>query len=794
MNKQTDFKQELSLKMTILALGVGSLIGGGLFGLTGIAVGYSGPSFLVVIALLALINLPTVMAYAELGLSIPDTGGGYAWIKMAYGSALGHFAGWGSWGAHTVACAVYALNIGYYTIAIMVHYLPYGKEISSQLELFLPISAPTLVGVIFIGGLAIINLLGARSTGRFGMYLVVALIAILIIYVVLGLVNMFIDIEATQQNFTDFFPKGGWGVILAMGNFAIAYQGSEIVAQAVKEIKDPKKNLKKALFISYGIIVGIYLAVIFAALAGTHAEISSWETLKNAGEGAIAKSASFFSWAWVLVPLIFGAGFAASLAALNSTIFSSSHAAVALSRAKSIPHEIGKLSSRGTPKVAIVLSAGGMVFMIVSLPLEEVAAVANLLFIFLFLWLNAALIKLRISFSEIARPYKVPMFPWLNILAIIGYIIVATPLFSVMSAKGLLIVLIWFSIGIFLWFLFAKRNIEDEVERATIYRAFIPLGAEIQAKVFCPLMKGTDWRTMLRFAHSIAVYQHTGICVCLLQDLPQGITSFQEFQRDSAEKATMRKAAMSFCDEVVRELESYPDKVSLSFISTGVTDEPPSFEQIERFTYERMIAKLIEIEDFDVLMMPFERIERWKRGFAWSTLTRVLRQASCHLMVVKTSFTQKDFFKEGVKCLVPYSHNPHTRLLLDTLLALRLSFGRRFSYKFIHVCAQNESSKSIAQLSRELVSYGILEPEIEINFLGDLQSIPELVLEIARDYDMVLLSASSEKSFQEIEFGHTAEEVLERAIAPAIVVHRHQEFWHPVVVPLISWWRKSNRR
>lgn len=798
MDKQSDFKPVLGFWVTVLAFGVGSLIGGGLFGLTGIATGHSGPAFLLVIVLLAFINFPTVMAYAELGLAIPDTGGGYAWIKMAYGSTLGHFAGWGSWGAHTVACTVYAMNIGYYSVAILTAYIPYGKEISSQVESLLPISFSILIGVIFIAWLTIISLRGARSSGRFGMYLVILLIAILIAYVVLGVVNMFLDITATSRNFSDLFPKGGWGVILAMSNFALAYQGSEIVAQGVKEIKDPKKNLRKALFISYGIIVGLYIVVIFAALAGTHGEIASWQILKDAGEGAIAKGASFFPFAFVLVPIILGAGFVASLAALNSTIFSSSHAAVALSIAKSIPGRIGKLDEKGTPKVAVVLSACGMVFMIVVLPLEEVAAVANLLFIFLFLWLNAALIKLRISRPEITRPYKVPLFPWLNIAAIIGYAIIAIPLFSV-SAKGLLIVVLWFIIGGFLWSLFAKKNIEEDIAGATIYKVFMPLGPETQAKVFCPLMKGTNWKVMLYAAYNIARFRRTGLYVCLLQDLPHGVTTFQEFdilissnEKESsvrhAEKERMLQDAIDFYGEVVEELKSYPQKLSLRYISAGVTDTPPAFEQIERVGYEQMISRLVEMEDADVLIVPFEHIERWKRGFAWATLTRVLRQTSCHLMVVKTGFAQ-ELPKESMKCLVPYAPGPHKNLLLDTISAFRGSLGGQFACTFIHIRGQKESAEKVEHMKNWLVSRGITDSEIE--FLQESEDIGELILEKAKGYDLIMLAASKEDSFKEIEFGKTVEEILNRSSTPAIVVHRHQDFWYPLAAMFVNWSKRS---
>jgi len=694
---------------------------------------------------------------------------------------------------------VYALNIGYYAGAILTGYiLPYfGIESIWHGE--------KVIAVLFIVALTVINLSGASGSNKFGMYLVLALLLVLGLYVILGVVSIFTDFGASKKNFEDLMPQGPWGFIQAMGFFALAFQGSEVLAQAVKELKNPKKDLKRALFFSYGIIVAVYLLVVFAALAGTHGLVPSWKILAEAGEGAFVKSASFFPLGSIVVILVLGAGFAASLAALNSTIFSSSHAATALARAKSVPEEIGILSSRGVPHIAAILSSLGMIFMIVALPLMDVAAVANLLFVVLFLGVNWALITLRNERSEISRPYKVPFFPWLNLLAIIGYIIVAIPLLSV-SSKGVVVVLSWFFLGMFVWWLFAKKNLEEETASSIIYEVFLPLGSETYAKVLCPVVKDTDWKPMARIAHSIAKSRNTGVCLCLLQDLPKGVTSWKDFERLEkealtqndlsgqaslrAQKTEMLARAMEFYEQARQEMESMPSLVSLHFISAALTDVPPSREQIERYGHAQMILRMVEKMDADILFVPFEHIEYLKRGFVWPTLTRVLRRTHCHLMVIKVRQSSR-LLREELNCLVPYVINSHSRLLLDMLMALRSYLGKEVRFQLLHAQEPGKHDKTLAKIPAEFERLGIGEGKVEIE--TDVSDIPALIAAKGKGHDLLLLAAPREHSFHEIQFGKIIEKVLEISEVTTIIVHRHQGIIGPLIAPLLFLYRTCTR-
>ena len=101
--------RNLSL-FTITMIGVGGMIGAGIFVLTGIAAGVAGPALVLVFVLNGIVTSFTALAYAELGSALPEAGASYVWVKEGLGGALGFLAGWMSWFAAAVAGSLYALG------------------------------------------------------------------------------------------------------------------------------------------------------------------------------------------------------------------------------------------------------------------------------------------------------------------------------------------------------------------------------------------------------------------------------------------------------------------------------------------------------------------------------------------------------------------------------------------------------------------------------------------------------------------------------------------------------------
>ena len=196
-------------------IGVGAMIGAGIFVLTGIAAGEAGPAAILAFALNGLVTLITAFAYAELASTIPEAGGGYAFAKRAFPGLVGFMAGWMLWFAYTVACALYAAGFGGYLAELLHSYFPAASEV--------------VVGIVGQGGLVTIatiaisaffislNVVGADVTGKAENVITMGKILVLGVFALFGLIAISRSPALMEVNFIPFLPKGMGGVVVAMG-------------------------------------------------------------------------------------------------------------------------------------------------------------------------------------------------------------------------------------------------------------------------------------------------------------------------------------------------------------------------------------------------------------------------------------------------------------------------------------------------------------------------------------------------------------------------------------------------
>lgn len=132
-DSNADFARELSL-LDVIVIGVGAMIGGSIFVLTGLAAGEAGPELILEFALNGAITIFTGMVYAELGSTILEPGGGYLWVRMALGRSQAFLSGWMSWFAHAVAGSLYILSFGSFVTLLAVSLaggVPFGLSESA---------------------------------------------------------------------------------------------------------------------------------------------------------------------------------------------------------------------------------------------------------------------------------------------------------------------------------------------------------------------------------------------------------------------------------------------------------------------------------------------------------------------------------------------------------------------------------------------------------------------------------------------------------------------------------------
>ena len=411
---QHQLVRTLSL-MDIIMVGIAGMIGGAIFVLTGPAIGLAGSAVILAFILNAIITLFTAMAYAELGSAIPEAGGGYLWIREGLPRPNAFISGWMAWFAHIIAGSLYAVGFGAFLYQLLG---PNVAGILSDQPLFGVIPFDKLIAVASIAAFSYINIKGASETGKTGTIVTIVQLGAILCLIAAGSWTMYNNPSPTT-NFADFMPTGIGGLVAAMGLTFIAFEGYEIIVQTGEEVKNPKRNIPRAIFISLAIVVVLYCLVAFVSIGAISPEgIAAWRFIGEGGELGIMKAAEIFLPYGALIVLV--GGMVSTLAALNATTFSSARVAFAMGRHYNLPHKLSSIHPvNRTPHIAIVISGIIMAFMAYALPLADIAVAAGVIFLLLFTQVNIAAITIRrIYGNKLSYGFKTPFFPVIPIAGI----------------------------------------------------------------------------------------------------------------------------------------------------------------------------------------------------------------------------------------------------------------------------------------------------------------------------------------------------------------------------------------
>jgi basic amino acid/polyamine antiporter, APA family len=450
---QHQLVRTLSL-VDIIMVGIAGMIGGAIFVLTGPAIGLAGSAVIVAFVINAIITLFTAMAYAELGSAMPEAGGGYLWIREGLPRPNAFISGWMAWFAHIIAGSLYAVGFGAFFYQLLG---PNVAGVLSDQPLFGVIPFDKLIAVASIAAFTYINIKGTSETGKTGTIVTIVQLGAVLCLIVAGS-WMIHNNPTSMSNFADFMPTGIPGLFAAMGLTFIAFEGYEIIVQTGEEVKNPKRNIPRAIFISLATVVTLYCLVAFVSIGAISPEgIAAWRFIGEGGELGIVKAAEIFLPYGALIVL--GGGMVSTLAALNATTFSSARVAFAMGRHYNLPHKLSSIHPvNRTPHIAIIISGIIMAFVAYTLPLADIAVAAGVIFLLLFTQVNIAAITIRrIYGNKLSYGFKTPFFPVIPIagiflnLGLALYLLVTQPL-----SWG--ITILWILVGFVLYRMYTFKQ------------------------------------------------------------------------------------------------------------------------------------------------------------------------------------------------------------------------------------------------------------------------------------------------------------------------------------------------
>ncbi len=401
-------KREIGL-FGATALGIGAIIGSGIFIVTGIVAGITGPAMIVSVVIAGIIAVFSAMSVAELGVYLPEEGGTYAYAQKLISPFAGFIAGWIWIFSNIFVGAAVSLGFAYYFVTIF------------------PAVPVKIIALVICSIFIFINYIGLKESVLFNNILVTAKVLILMFFVAFGLGFL------RPGNFTPFATGGSMGILSGAALIFFAYTGFARVTLMAEEVKDPKKTLPRSIYLALGISTVIYLLVSIVAIgiAGAPALAQSGSPLAN----AIGSTGS--SGAVLLISL---GAMIATASVLLTTIMGISRIVFSMARNQDLPALFDRIHPRfRTPHYAIAVTGACMIAALLLADLTLVVSVST--FAMLIFYLIANIAALRLPPEHRQYPSWIPAT---GVLSCIGLIVFLSPVSWVIGCIGLLIGGSWF--------------------------------------------------------------------------------------------------------------------------------------------------------------------------------------------------------------------------------------------------------------------------------------------------------------------------------------------------------------
>ncbi|MDA3963098.1 MAG: amino acid permease [Planctomycetota bacterium] len=438
-------------------IGVGAIVGGGILALSGMAFQLTGSGALLAFALNGVIAVITALSFAELATAFPQSGGPYAFAKRVLPVGTAFAVGWVVWFASIVAAALYAAGFAAFALDGL------QAVIGSAW-----LTAPWTLTICSIGATAGATAFVARSSGAGGNAVNIAKVLVFAILIIGGVIAVINQRPDWGTQLSPFLPKGGVGLIQAMGGTFIALQGFDLIAAVAGEVKNPRQVLPKAMLLSLGIALVVYLPLLLVvALVGVDPEVSIQQLAEAHPNTVIAVAAARYlgtTGYWAVI----AAGVLSMASALLANLFAAARIAQAMGRDRTLPAQLDRVHKRyGTPVVALLTTASiATVILLVAGEVGTAGAASSLIFLLAFALAHVLCLVTR-SRKQDHEGFRVPWWPWTPIIG--GLLCAALAIYQAMMVPSAgVITVVWLLAGAFgyAWRFGQRAKIMDAASEA----------------------------------------------------------------------------------------------------------------------------------------------------------------------------------------------------------------------------------------------------------------------------------------------------------------------------------------
>jgi amino acid transporter/nucleotide-binding universal stress UspA family protein len=450
MEKEDTSKRHLGL-VGATFVGIGAIVGGGILALAGAAFAVTGPSAILAFGLNGVIAFLTALSFAEIASKFPQSGGTYTFAKKVLSVETAFMVGWVVWFASIVAAVLYAVGFAQFAVVFVDYLWADAPEwvLSSR---FVAILAA--LATLFYMSTLIFKGAGGGNLSNYGKLVVFAIL------IVAGVGMAFKEpATAVKADMTPFLAAGAAGLFQAMGFTFIALQGFDLIAAVGGEVRDPERNIPKAMMISLTVALFVYIPLLLViTIVGTPAGESITAASKANPETIVALAAKNYlgNFGYVLVMI---AAILSMLSALVANLYAASRVAMSMSLDHNLPSILAALTGKNkNPSYAVALTALVVIIVIFVVPnVAAAGAAASLIFLITFALAHWIAILVRQRSVQNPPPFRVPAFPLVPIVGGVACLVLAIFQGVTVPSAGIIAV-VWLSVGMLLFlFIFAQR-------------------------------------------------------------------------------------------------------------------------------------------------------------------------------------------------------------------------------------------------------------------------------------------------------------------------------------------------
>ena len=426
----------------LILLGLGSIIGAGIFIVTGVtAANYSGPALIISFIISAVACTFTALCYAEFASMIPIAGSVYTYTYVTLGEIWAWMIGWVLIFEYLISASAVAVGWSSYTVGLLGSA---GINLPAYLTGSMAVGGfINLPAVVIIGLLTGVLILGAKESTRINTAIVIANIAVIIIFIVVGMKF----INPTNFNYTPFTPFGIAGVFQGAAMVFFAYICFDAVSTAAEETKDPQKNLPKG--ISGSLIIS---SILYIVVAGVLTGMVPYYLLNNGAPVAFALKYVGSSWIASIVSI---GALCGITSVLLTSLFGQTRIFFAMSRDGLLPGIFSRVhSTYKSPLTSIILVGTVAALIAAFIPLALIIELVNIETLSAFIFLAISVIVLRRSQPDIPRGFKCPLVPIIPLISIISCLFLITQLSSTTLQRFAISLII----GVSVYFLYGMRK------------------------------------------------------------------------------------------------------------------------------------------------------------------------------------------------------------------------------------------------------------------------------------------------------------------------------------------------